>query len=652
MPKKKFPKPLIAPGTIRIHPRGFGFLQPDDREAFPEDIFIPRHATQGAVDGDQVEVEVNTQFVSDKGPEGRIVRIIKRGRSHVAGIVTYTMPKGEAYAFIPILGEQQLMRIMPSSERIFEVGDRIIIHVREWGTKKRDPSGEMSAYIGHISDPSCDIQAAIEEYELDNEFSSPALEEAEFFGKDVSSKDLKNREDLRKLECFTIDPETAKDFDDALSLSLDKKGVFHLGVHIADVSHYVRHGTALDKEAKKRCNSVYFPGKVLPMLPHELSSHLCSLMPNVNRLTLSVLIDIDPTGDLLSYRICRSVIESQKRFSYEEAKEVLDGKKKSKHSKTLHLMVQLCQLLKKKRYERGSIEFSLPDTMIKVDKNGVPEGVKLVEYDITHQLVEEFMLKANEIVATHLSHEGKPLTYRIHEEPNPENIKEFASLASALGFNILKDPTTEELQTLFDEARESPFGQFLATSFIRSMKLACYSTQNIGHYGLGLEHYTHFTSPIRRYIDLIVHRLLFDELNPEDNLEEIALQCSDKERLAAKAEQSVIRLKKLRLLQAAFKKEPDRIYDAVITSVKPFGFAFELIDFLYEGFMPISEVDRREFFVFDETKKQFRNEQGQKAFQTGDAIQVVLRTVNLVTVQADWTLVRAKTSPKKKKRHA
>ena len=346
----------------------------------------------------------------------------------------------------------------------------------------------MSAYIGHISDPSCDVAGAIEEYELGAEFSKNALEEAMEYGNQVTAKDLKNREDLRSLSCFTIDPDTAKDYDDALSLTIDKSGEFHLGVHIADVSHYVKPGTALDREASERCNSVYFPGSVLPMLPHELSSHLCSLKQDVNRLTISVLMVLDRDGSLRDYRICRSVIKSQKRFTYREAKEVLDGKKKSKFGATLEEMVKLCFLLKKKRTARGSIEFSLPDLSMELTEGGSVKKFELIEYDITHQLVEEFMLLANEVVATHLSKNGKPLTYRVHDQPSPENIRDFSLTASMMGFPLPAAPTSEQLQHLFDMAQKTPFGQFLATSFIRSMKLASYSTENIGHYGLGLEY--------------------------------------------------------------------------------------------------------------------------------------------------------------------
>ncbi|NGX61379.1 MAG: Ribonuclease R [Chlamydiae bacterium] len=624
-PRKNTHKPglsskpdLFAIGTIRVHPRGFGFLVPEDRPKFPEDIFIPRHRTKGAVDGDRVEVLVFTRYVSEKGPEGRVEKILSRGRSHVAGTIVYERTKGKTHAYVPLLGKDSLMSILPTDERKLVVGDRIHIHVLDWGGKNQDPLGEMSGYIGSISDPSCDIAAAIEEYDLEEAFPESTLEEARSYGTSVQPKEISARTDLHELPCITIDPETAKDFDDALSLTKDKQGHYHLGVHIADVSHYVRKGTSLDEEAQERSNSVYFPGKVVPMLPHELSSHLCSLKPNVNRLTVSVLMTLDTNGDLLNYEICRSVIQSKKRFTYEEAKEVLDGKKKSPFAPALHLMMELCLLLKKQRAARGSIEFSLPDIQIRVDETGVPQEMHLVEYDITHQLVEEFMLKANEMIATHLSKEGKPLTYRVHEEPNPENIKEFATLATSFGFPLPSQPTNLELQTLFDQARESPFGQFLATSFIKSMKLANYSTDNIGHYGLCLEHYTHFTSPIRRYIDLVVHRLLFEPVDPRVDYNSIALKCSEKERLSAKAENAVVLLKKLRLLLTTQKSDPKKVYPAVVTQVKPNGFAFEVEAFLYEGFL-------------------FTDRWSPK-YHSGEKIEVKLRTVDLITLETEWDL--------------
>lgn len=621
MKKKFFKNTDIVSGTLRVNPRGFGFLIPDNREQSPLDIFIPRRGIKGAVDGDVVEVKVHKTPFSDKGPEGSVLKILRRGKSHVAGTIAYVGRKNHIYAHVPLLGEEKQMQIKPSEERFLKAGDRIIIHVLDWGSLKRESLGEMSAYIGHIDDPSCDIRAAIEEYELDDAFPHKTLGEAANFGTSVRKSEIADREDLRELDCFTIDPDTAKDFDDALSIRKDRKGQYHLGVHIADVSHYVKPGTSLDKEARERCNSVYFPGFVLPMLPHELSSHLCSLKPNVNRLAISVLMVLDKTGELLNYRITRSVIRSKKRFTYKEAKQVLEGKKTSPFKRHLKLMVELCLLLKTIRAERGSIEFALPDTSLIVDKEGTPKAVEIVEYDITHQLVEEFMLKANEVVATYLSREGKPLTYRIHEEPNPENIKEFAALATALGFPLPSDPDARELQALFDEARQSPFGQFLAIQFIRSMKLASYSTQNIGHYGLGLDYYTHFTSPIRRYIDLIVHRLLFEKVNPKENYEKIATKCSEKERLASRAENSVILLKKLRLLHASQKENPNRPYEAVVTSIKRLGFAFELSEFLLEGFIHFSLLRRK-----------------RKKVYPGDKVIVKPLEIDLITQEVQWTL--------------
>lgn len=620
-------------GVLKVHPRGFGFFK---SEEVSEEVFIPKQFTLGAVDGDIVEVEINP-IVSEKGPEGKVLRIVKRSRSHVAGTITQIINDKTAMAYVPLIGNSQSQEMLIQLHKKDEltVGDRITINVLSWGKGGKESKGEMLHYIGHISDPFSDVRVAIEEYELKESFPEDVIEEARVFGSAVTPKEIKQREDFRDLECFTIDPDTAKDYDDALSLTLDDKGIYHLGVHIADVTHYVKPGSALDKEAKERCNSTYFPGTVLPMLPHELSSHLCSLQPDVNRLAVSVLADFDQEGNLLEYRITRSTIRSRKRFTYKEAKDVLDGKKKSKYKDDLFLMVDLCHRLKKKRAERGCVEFAVPDIQIEVDKKGKPKKIEVVQYDITHQLVEEFMLKANEIVATHLAEENKPLTYRIHEEPNPENMKDFAARVRSFGFKLSDQPTGDELQQLFDEVRETSYGQFIAVSFIRSMKLATYSVQNVGHYGLGLEHYTHFTSPIRRYIDLIVHRVLFNNLSEEDNLEKIATHCSEKERISARAETSVTMLKKMRLLSEMQKKEPKKSYEAVITQIKPFGIVFEVTDFLMEGFFPLSSM-HDDYYIFDEKKNALLGKKTKSHFFAGDKIHVKAENINLITQEIKW----------------
>jgi len=625
-------------GTLRLHPRGFGFVKPDDATKLTQDIFIPKHLTENAVDGDHVEVLVNYESISEKGPEGRITTIITRGRTHLAGIVREAGRNGTYNAYAPMLGLSQSVIVETTPGETLQVGDRIVMKVIDWGNKEFPTTAMLARRLGHISDPSCDINASIEEFQLRREFPSLAVEEARTFGTTVPLSEIKKREDLRSLTCFTIDPDTAKDFDDAISLTKDAGGHYHLGVHIADVSHYVSKGSHLDIEAQMRCNSTYFPGFCLPMLPRELSDNLCSLKPNVNRLTASVLMEFDPQGELVNYRMVRSVIKSAKRFTYKEAKAVLDGKKKSVHAPTLHLMTEMCAILKRKRYERGSVEFGMPELVILVDKDGVPSGTDYVVYDITHQLVEEFMLKANELVAWHLSKQGKHLTYRVHDVPSEENMKDFSLLAMAFGFHLSQTPTTKEIQKLFDEAMETPYGQYLATSYIRRMRLAMYSSDNIGHYGLSLEHYCHFTSPIRRYVDLVVHRILFHEPEEKNKLELIASRCSEQERISAKAESSVTVLKKLRLLEMQRKENPRREYEAVITRVKNFGIYFEIVELLLESYLHVSELES-DYYVYDDAEVILKGRNTGQIYRAGDKISLMLKDVDLITLESKWHLL-------------
>lgn len=638
---------IMVTGIINMHPRGFGFVK-QDGPSDEGDVFIPKHLTLNAVDGDHVEVVINTDTTSDKGPEGKVIAILSRNRTHMAGIITQVSDFGEILAYVPLLGTSQRIIVKSTPEFDPIPGDRVVMKVLEWGSKDQDTECSISHRLGHINDPSCDIEAAIEEYELRSEFSSKVLKEAASFGKVVSQADMKGREDLRHLECFTIDPTTAKDFDDALTLSKDKKGNYRLIVHIADVSHYVQEGSAIDADASKRCNSTYFPGRCLPMLPQGLSENLCSLKPGVNRLAMSVAMDFNPEGDLLSYRIFRSVIKSGKRFSYTDAKEVLDGKRKSKHAPTLQLMVELCGLLKAKRYERGSLEFALPDLVVMVDAQGVPYDTEYVSYDITHQMVEEFMLKANETVALHLDKQGKSLAYRIHEEPSEDNLKDFSLLANAFGFTLPEVPRPQDLQKLFDEALGTPYGQFLAVSYIRRMRQAQYSPDNIGHYGLGLTHYCHFTSPIRRYVDLVIHRSLFTDCLDLKKLDQIAKQSSEQERISAKAENTVNLLKKLRFLAGIRQTNPYKEYQAVVTRVKPFGFSFELLDFLLEGFLHVSELDQ-DYFVYDDRRKQLTGRHTQKVYASGDRISVMLKEVNFIYLESKWEIAGVARSKAKTK---
>ncbi|NDD58903.1 MAG: VacB/RNase II family 3'-5' exoribonuclease [Chlamydiae bacterium] len=634
--------PPLATGTLRMHPRGFGFVIPDPTSLLKQDVFIPKHLTDNAVDGDIVEIAVYPSSKPDKGPEGKVINIVKRTRSHLAGIIRFKEEGMRLLAHIPLFGAQRPAEVIAPTGFDVKVGDRVILKVNEWGGQNKPPLCEISHLIGHITDPTLDIPAAIEEFSLRSKFPTPSIEQAKSYGDSVSEMDKEDRLNLTEIETFTIDPDTAKDFDDALSLAKDELG-YTLMVHIADVAHYVPQGSALDKEAFLRGNSTYFPGKCVPMLPEELSNNLCSLRPNVDRLCISVIMNFDFEGTLSKYQIHRSVIHSKTRFTYEEAKEILDEKKKSSHAKTLMLMKELCLLLKKKRYSRGSIDFALPEVVLEIDPQGMPTGFKIVEYDLSHQLVEEFMLKANEVVAKHLADQGKPLPYRIHEEPAPDSMEDFGVLARSLGFP-LKDTSLRELQSLFEKAKDTPFAQQLSIAFIRSMKLAAYSAENIGHFGLSLEHYCHFTSPIRRYPDLVVQRLLFNQQPLDSNLELISLECSEKERLSFKAEMSVKTLKKLRLLKKYLDEDPDRFFDASISKIKPFGLYFEIAPYSLEGFLHISELED-DFFIFDAKSNSLLGEKKKIHHRIGDKIQIELLSVDFILQESKWRILGGR-SPK------
>ncbi|MFZ4098851.1 MAG: ribonuclease R family protein [Chlamydiia bacterium] len=657
-PSKKKKVPSSAQGILRKHPRGFGFVAPQNCPDIQE-VFIPKQATSGAMDGDLVEVSIVPHSInSQKGPEGAVLRILERTRSHLVGYVV-----GPQMVWIRGLEESDGHIPVDASSQISCVeGDRVVCQMIRWPKADEDELGSVMVIrnLGSIEDASADIQVAIEEHQLRSQFPEDVLDEAMKYGTRVSNRDLEGREDLREVECFTIDPTTAKDFDDALSLVKTRKGHYQLGVHIADVAHYVTPGSALDREARRRCNSTYFPGRCIPMLPHELSDNLCSLKEAVNRLTVTVFMEFDGTGELLRYRIVRTVIRSAKRFSYAEALEVIEGKRRSKHSPTLDNMVELCNLLKAKRAERGSVELALSDVQVIVNDAGEPTGMERHEYDITHQMVEEFMLKANEIVAVHLTKQNKPVAYRIHAPPSTDSLNEFMLTARALGFQLKKNPAQEDLQKLFKEAAKSPILEQLAIAFVKSMNLAFYSPDNIGHYGLGLDHYCHFTSPIRRYPDLVGQRALFNLL--EADLTLLTEACSEQERRSARAEDSVVKLKKLRMLRKHWQKDPHQTYSAIITRVRPHGIIFEITDMMVEGFIHVRHLGH-EFFHHDARAQQFVGEHTGTTFGVGDLIQVRLMNLNLMTLETEWNseLAAARESdrpdrppskPRRSKRHA
>ena len=624
----------LSTGTISVHAvKGFGFVKnPDGSE-----IFIPKHSVNNAVDGDTVEAEILE--VSAKGPEGRVVAILKRSRTHLACTILEQAGPNNFTAFAPLLGAQKTILVKPSKKIKLKEGDRVICQVLDWNNEEEAVEALCTQCIGTIADPSCDVKAAIEEFELPDGFTKEAIAEAKSFGARVKTT---GRKDISSSHvCVTIDPKTAKDYDDAISLECDERGHFHLGVHIADVAAYVPDGSYLDQEAYLRCNSTYFPGFCLPMLPFELSNELCSLKPNVKRLTASVFAEFNREGDLVDYRIERTCIKSKKRLTYEDAFEILQKKRKSPLLPLLERMVALCHLFKRKRFERGSIDFAMTEGVIILDEKGAPQRIERVEYDITHQMIEEFMLKANELVAIHIASKNKELIYRIHDEPSPETFEDFYAYVRALGFFLPPEPTHSDIQKVFEQAKGSPVAQQLTVSFIRSMKTACYSPDNIGHFGLALEHYCHFTSPIRRYTDLIIQRLLFDEENPKANLKEIAKTCSDKERLSMRAEQSVLLLKRLRLAHSRFAEDPNRIYPVTVSRVKPFALFFSVSEFDLEGSLHVSELGN-DYFEYDQKTLSFQGRRTRKSFSSGSMLYVRMKRIDLVRQNVSWEVVRGK----------
>jgi ribonuclease R len=618
----------LKTGTISVHAvKGFGFVKV---EGMDKDIFIPKHLIHDAVNGDTVEVEITD--ITAKGPEGRVVAVLERSHTHLG--CTIIERQGSRYiAYAPLLGSQKAVFVQAPKTRL-KNGDRIICEVLDWKGEEGGIDARMTRRIGHISDTSCDIAAAIEEFELPHEFTKEAIQEAKSFKKRVNAS---KRVDLTKLECVTIDPDTAKDYDDAISVNKDENGHYRLGVHIADAAAYVKCGSHLDRNAYLHCNSTYFPGCCLPMLPPELSNELCSLKPNVKRLTISVMAEFDANGTLIDYQIFRSCIKSRKRLTYKEALAIIQAEKKHPLLPLLDRMIELCSLLKQKRFGRGSIDFALAEGVVIVNQKGEPQRIERVEYDITHQMIEEFMLKANEIVAIHLNKMGKELIYRIHDEPSAETFEDFYNYARALGFTLPPKPTHHDIQKLFEQAKDSALASQLSVSFIRSMKLAFYSPDNIGHYGLALEHYCHFTSPIRRYTDLIIQRLLFNEEDTNANLAEIAEVCSQKERLSCRAESSVVLLKKLRLAAMHFENDPSQEYSAAVTRIKPFALFFEVPQFDLEGSIHVSELGN-DYFEYDAKRLAFRGRRTGKNFNCGDILFVRIREIDLVRQQARWEI--------------
>jgi ribonuclease R len=694
--------PLIT-GRLNVHRDGYGFLIADRPvEGAGGDVFLPPDAAAKAMHGDRVAVRI-TRLGRAGRAEGDIVRILERAHETVVGLARFQRrglfvePHDDRIRqriYIPSQwalpkGGTSADRIGAPPLRIESAGelDGMIVNVEiaEFPRGGNDASGRIIEVLGRPDDFGVDVEITIRKFHLPHRFPPDVLEEAARTTAEIPERELSRRRDFRQLDVVTIDGETARDFDDAVWAEHLPNGNFALQVHIADVSHYVRPGSALDQEALRRGTSVYFPDRAVPMLPLELSTEICSLKPHVDRLVMSALLEIDHHGDIIRQEFCRGVIRSAERMSYTAVHALLEGDPdlRARYAPLVprfEKMRELALLLNRKRTRRGSIDFDLPEALIEFDEFGEMVGVSRGPRNIAHRIIEEFMLAANEAVASHLESHGMPMVFRIHEQPDPQKVFAFDEIASQFGVSLGVGPRTAQrfsmttrhrdgrkprrgvelppadfritprhYQKLIGRLEGRPEERILHYLMLRSLKQARYSSVNAGHFALASGSYTHFTSPIRRYPDLLVHRILgswLDQTEPpysERHLAQLSGRCSETERTAAEAERELVEWKKLKFMADKVGDE----FEALIISTTKFGFFVELDGIFVEGIVPVEHIpgDR---FEFHENTRRIIGRRTRREFRIGDRLRVRLDRVNAVTRRLEMSPVVSQAAVRKK----
>ncbi len=531
------------------------------------------------------------------------------------------------------------------------VGDKVVVRLVAWESRHVNPEGEIIEVLGPASAPGVDMLSIIRKYHLPTEFPRDVLEQAERISEKVDAPQFAGREDLRDEFIVTIDPDDARDFDDAIHVEKLPNGGWQLGVHIADVAAYVEPGSALDREARLRGNSVYLPDRVIPMLPERLSNGVCSLKQGVDRLTHSVFIHFDKRGVVRSARFARSVIRSAHRLTYKEAYAILTAPPRDRLGEQLHLTWELAALLRRKRFEHGALDLDFPEVKVRVDKQGEPIRLERVENDESHQLIEEFMLAANEAVARELKKRAIPTVYRVHETPDPEKLAEYREFVLSFDNKVGDLTHRPELQRLLAEIRGKPEEQALKVGLLKSLKRARYDPQPLGHYGLTKTNYLHFTSPIRRYADLVVHRSLGRDaaLRRPDGaarrlyhpdmaeIASIAEHISRTERNAADAEIDATQMKKLEFFQRQLAGRRPQIFSATVVDVRNYGLMVELPDALLTGLVHVSSLTD-DFYLFEPARRQLIGRRSRKRFRIGDDVSVSVARVDLFKRQVDFAI--------------
>jgi ribonuclease R len=640
------PKDLqMATGTFIGHARGFGFVTPD---AGGEDIFIPASETMGAMQKDRVLYKVLHKAEKGKKADGVIVRILERGQQRIVG----TFEAGsKGYGFVVADDKKIAKDIFISRENTkgAVTGHKVVVEITDYGEDRRNPEGKVIEILGHINDPGVDILSVIRRYELAVEFPEEVYAEIEHLGTEVAEADKKGREDLRDLLTITIDGADAKDLDDAVSLKRLGNGNFELGVHIADVSHYVRENTALDKEAYVRGTSVYLVDRVIPMLPHKLSNGICSLNPHVDRLALSCLMEVNGRGEVVSHRILESIINSDYRMTYTAVREILeDGtpallEQYAEILPMLEDMEELRQILGEKRRKRGSVNFDLPESKIILDENGKPIDIKPYEKSIATNMIEEFMLVCNETIAENSFWQEMPFMYRSHQEPDEDKLEKMEQFLRGFGYYLRKkdgEIHPRELQKVLQKAEETDEERIITRMVLRSMMQARYTAENGGHFGLAAKYYCHFTSPIRRYPDLEIHRMIKKMLHGEldekasayyrRKMPDWAKHCSKQERVAEDAERDTDALKKVEFME----DKVGQIYEGIISGVTNWGIYVELPNTI-EGMVALSQMDD-DYYEFDEKKMLVFGKRTKKSYRLGDKVVVSVAKVDRMMGTIDF----------------
>ena len=624
-------------GSFQANMRGFGFITPEDGS---EDVFIAEENISGAFQGDEVEYII-TSAPTGRRKEGKIVRILSHSVVHIVGLYE----KSRSFGFVRPDNQRYLKDIyIPEGKEMGAMtGHKVVVSLTSYGGEHMKPEGEIVQIIGHVNDPGTDILSVVMDAGIPAEFPEKVLNQAVRVGKPVSDADRVGRRDLRDWLMVTIDGEDAKDLDDAVSLQMDGEN-YILGVHIADVTNYVQENSALDREAFERGTSVYLADRVIPMLPHKLSNGICSLNAGEDRLALSCIMTFDASGTMVDHEIAETVINVDKRMSYNGVSKILEGETQETEDQIVSMLLcmkELSDILRERRGRRGSIDFDFPETKVILDENGKPVDIRPYERNDATKIIEDFMLMANETVAEEYYWRELPFLYRTHEVPDEEKIRKLSTFINNFGYHIhiRNEVRPKEIQKLLARVDGTPEEALISRLALRSMKRAGYTTENTGHFGLAAKYYTHFTSPIRRYPDLQIHRIIKENLRGrlnddrishyEEILPKVASQCSERERRAEEAERDVVRMKKAEYMRSHIGEE----YEGVISGVTKWGVYVELENTV-EGLVHVADM-RDDHYEFTEQTYELTGEHSGKSYTLGQTVRVrvtdadkLQRTVN------------------------